>query len=101
MTAAAFTFFIKEHFNPTARWHADIGISISKDFTARASVVDFNSLLVPVLKSKFCDLQNFRPVLASRFLQPKAAVLPANDVQAQAPVQPRQKRNLFQPYRFS
>lgn len=103
MAMLAFTFFIKEHFNPTAAatpaatWHADIGIS--KDFTARARVVDFNSLLTPPLKSKFCDLQNFRPALASRFLRPKAT-LPANDAQPQAPVVPRPKRNIFQPYRF-
>ena len=104
---AAFTFFIKEHFNPLAQiaskvvWHADICLQKAFDGVSRhiTCVTDFNSIITPPLLSRFCNLQAFKVRFVSRFMQEKKqeSFFTANE---DAQKQTVQKRNLFQPYRF-
>ncbi len=104
---AAFTFFIKEHFNPIAEtvtgavWHADIGLQRTFDGASRqmARITDFASAILPPLKSKFCDLQAFKNKVFTRFMQdaePQPLFVSNDDAVPKAAA----KRNLFQPYRF-
>ena len=105
---SVFDVIIRDRFNPQAAgkvsvlWHADIAQAPKNKTRISSHIVDFNSAVYPAPVSKFCDLRNFKPNILSRFFGDKPAQkislrAAAND--AAAPKK-REKRNIFQPYKF-